>query len=356
MAGLGAGIAVEWLTSRDKRTANILLITISLWACACVLAIVLALRSMTPSTRQFMNEFWDGAFLPLPFHWRTGTVWIGERFTELFSEATLLRYHWPLIFVLLAALGLTVIWKRNRIAGLILCGPPAVALAAAVAHQYPWRGRLAFWLLPGAVIAVAAGAAWIRCKANTLHTAFGTILLIAVLVPPAIALAEAPPPYELEHHWDMLGYLQLHRQPGDVIYVMQLQQVGTRFYGSRYGLGPDEWITGVCDPDDARSYLRDVDRFRGVPRLWVLTGSGRPLRALHSAVRNYLGTVGIRRDVRTFPSLTLGSVTIELYDLSDPTRLGAASAERFPSPPMPRDPKIGCREWTRRGFDWHVDK
>jgi hypothetical protein len=207
-----------------------------------------------------MNEFWTGAFLPLPFHCRSGLAWIGQRFTELFSDPTLLRYRWPLVFVLLALIGIAV------------------------------------------------------------------------------------------------TYLQQHRRPGDLIYIAQLQQVGTHFYGSRYGLQSNDWITGICDPNDARAYLRDVDRFRGVQRLWVLIGSGRPLQAVHASIRDYLETIGIRRDVKTFPSMTLGYVTIELYDLGDSARADSTNAEKFPVPAMPRDPKIGCREWTAPGFDWRLDK
>ncbi len=355
MAGLGIGLAIKWAGSRDAQTRRALLTTIPLWASASLLAVVVGFRSMTPSTRQFMNEFWAGAFLPHPLQWWNAASWTGSRFTELFSDPTLLRYRWPLAFVLLAALGIITIWRRSRTAPCLLCGPPLVALAAAVAHQYPWRGRLAFWMLPVVIIAVASAADWVRSRASALHPIAGAIVVSAILTPPVMALAQAPPSYELEYHRAMLSYLQQHRQAGDVIYVVQLQEVGTRFYGPQYGLQPSGWITGVCDANDARSYLRDVDRFRGVARLWVLTGSGRPLGKVHDAVRNYLGTIGVRQDLKTFSSMTLGSVSIELYDLSDPTHLGTTSAEKFSVPAMPRDPKIGCREWTNPEFDWHLD-
>jgi hypothetical protein len=354
MAGLGAGLAFYWLISRDRRTARALLVTIPLWAAACLIAVVIGLRSMTDSTRQFMNEFWAGAFFPFPFHWRSGATWIGQRFTELFSDPTLLRYRWPVAFVLLAMIGIIVIWRRNRMSALALCGPLAVALAAAIAHQYPWRGRLTLWMLPATLISAAGGAEWVRGKATLLHPAVGVLFLVAVFAVPVMALAEAPPPYELEHHREMLEYLQQHRMPGDLIYVLQLQEIGTRFYGPRYGLQPNEWTAGICNANDARAWLRDADRFRGVPRLWVLVGSGRPLRDVHATVRSYLGTIGIRRDVKTFASMTLGSVSIELYDLSDPVRLASASPEEFPVPAMPHDPKIGCREWTSPEFDWRL--
>ncbi|HET9803326.1 MAG TPA: hypothetical protein VFP96_08825 [Candidatus Acidoferrum sp.] len=354
MAGIGVAIALEWLVTRDGKAGRALFFTISQWAVASLAAVATGLRSMTPSTRQYMNDFWAGAFFPFPFHWRTGAVWIGQRFSELFSDATLLRYKWPVAFTLLAAAGIAVVWNRNRVVAWLLCGPPLVALAAAIAHQYPFRGRLAFWLLPAAILFLAAAIDRVRDKASRLHPAVGAATVLAVLVVPVLAIAEAPPPYEIEHTWELLGYLQQHRQPGDAIYATQLEEVGMRFYGPRFGLQPNEWITGACDRDDARTFLRDMDRFRGTRRLWVLAGSGRPLAAVRGAVLKYLGAIGVRSDAKAFPSMLYGSMTIELYDLSDPNRLAAANAETFPVPSMPRDPKIGCRDWVRHEFDWDL--
>jgi hypothetical protein len=279
---------------------------------------------------------------------------IGQRLVELFSEATLLRYRWPVVFALLAAAGIVVLWKRSRLVAWVLCGPAIVALIAAIAQQYPFRGRLAFWLLPAAVLALAATAAWIHAQASAVHPAIGIVVVLAFFIAPVMALVEAPPPYEIEHHWEVLSYLQQRRQPGDIIYMMQLTQVGARFYGPRFGLQPNEWITGACDRDDAHVFLQDLDRFRGRPRLWVLAGAPRPLMTVRAAVLNYLGTIGIRRDRKEYPSMLYGSITLDLYDLTDPARLRAANAESFSVPAMPRDPKISCREWTKPDYDWNL--
>ncbi len=48
------------------------------------------------------------------------------------------------------------------------------------------------------------------------------------------------------------------------------------FYGPRFGLKPDEWVTGVCDRNETRPYIRDVDRYRGIRGLWVLSGGALP--------------------------------------------------------------------------------
>src|SRR5262249_39108562 len=150
--------------------------------------------------------------------------------------------------------------------------------------------RLVFWMLAPTLLFVTAGAEWLRAKANALHRGLGAAMLAAVLVLPVMAFAEAPPPYEIEHHWGLLSYLRAHRQPGDVVFVLRMQQIGTQFYGPRYGLMPNEWTSSICDRDHIRPYIKDVDRFRGTRRLWLLAGSGRPFGPMHTAVRRYLST------------------------------------------------------------------
>jgi hypothetical protein len=222
-----------------------------------------------------------------------------------------------------------------------------VALLAAVAHQYPFRGRLAFYLVPSLLLAIGAGAEWIRRAAARFRPVLGGALMAALMLPPVEALAKNTPPYDMEHHHVILGYLQKHRAAGDAIHVFPLPRIGLLYYGPRYGLQPDEWNTALCSRDDTRAYLRDVDRYRGFARVWLLSSRPRPYRVAAPAVQAYLSTIGVKRDSLTLPSLQFESVTLELYDLSDPARLQAASAETFPVNPMPTDPRPGCRPWAQ---------
>lgn len=349
MAGLGLGVAVDCVISRDRRTARALVFTIPLWAVASLVAVVVSLRGLTPTTREFMDDFWATGFFPLPLRSPADLHWFWDRMVSLFGDPTLLRYHWPAAFVILAFAGIVALWQRGRSFALLLLGPLVVCMATAIAHQYPFRGRLVLWLLPAVLLAVAAGADWIGRMASVFHPILGGALLIAAIVPPVRALVEAPPPYDIEHHRTLLQYLQLHRQPGDLVYVFPLQRIGTMFYGPRYGLLPNEWTTGICDRFDTRAYIKDVDRYRGAPRLWILSASTRPFRVARASVQSYLSTIGVRRDSLSFPSLTMSSASIELYDLSDPARLSVATVDTFPVPPMPTDPGPGCRDWVRPG-------
>ena len=349
MAGLGLALVVEGLITRDGRSLRTILIPMSMWAAAAVVAVLAGMQSMTPSTREFMDDFWRRGFLPLPLTSVTDLRWFWDQALSGFTAPDLLRYRWPQLFIGVALVGVSALWRVRREVSLVLLGPFVVALIAAAAHQYPFHRRLMVYLIPGLLLAVAAGGEWIRRRAAGLHPALGGALLAVFLFPPVAALVETPPPYEIEHHRTMLRYLQQHRRAGDSIYVFPLQRIGVLFYGPEYGLQPNEWSTAACDRNDARPYIRDLDRYRGAPRVWVLTSGSRPFTAARAAVQQYLAAIGVKRDSLSRPSLTQGGVSLELYDLSDTARLGAANAESFPVLPMPTDPRPGCRPFVRPG-------
>ena len=347
MVGIGLATGITWLVSRDRRTWRMLTLTIPIWAVASVGATIAGMRSMTPSTRAFMQDFWATGFFPLPLDSPVKLAWFWDRALSLFSDPGLLRYRWPTIFLLVSLAGLGVILRRRPALGLMLTGPAVVLFAAALAQQFPFRGRLVMFLMPCLLLALAAGADWARQQVSRVHDALGWGLMASLLAVPVATVVATPPPYELEHTRSVLTFLEARRQPGDIVYVFPLTRIGLLYYGPRYGLEPYEWTTGVCDSDDTRAYILDVDRFRGSPRVWTITATVRPFRVAQAALQRYLGTIGHKRESAYFASLTMGTVAVELYDLSDPERLRAAAAQSFPVPPMPTDPRPGCRPWVR---------
>ena len=348
MAGIGLATAIEWMIARDRRSSQILVRTMPLWAVAAAIAALEGTRSMTPSTREFMQDFWRVGFVPWPVYAPSNFAWLWNRAVDLFANPWLLRYPWPMLFPLVALVGLARLWSRRRILALLVAGPVIVTLLAAAAHQYPLLGRVTLFLVPGILLATAAGIEWIRGRAKRLHPLLGLALAALLLSAPIRAIVAAPPPYDLEHHEALLAHLQRHRQPGDRIHVFPLSRIGTSFYGPRFGLQPDEWQTAVCDQLDTRAYLRDVDRYRGAARVWILTSGARPFRTARAAIQRYLQTIGVKTASVTRPSVVFGTVTLDLFDLGDPERLSAANAETFPVDPMPTDPRPGCRPWNRQ--------
>lgn len=346
MTGLGAALAVAWLLERDRRTGRALLVTVPVWAVASLIAVVVGTRSMSPSTRAFMQDFWRGGFLPLPPRLSTAGPWLWERLAGLFGDPWTLRYPLPWLFALLALLGIVVLWRQRRDAALLVAAPFVVTLLAAFAQQYPFRTRLVVFLVPGALLAAAAGAGWLADLVARRSTIAGVAVALAALVPPVLALAAAGVPARVDNYPPLYAHLQKHRRPGDAVYVSILANGSAIYYGPRYGLGRGEYHAGACDRDDTRVFLRDLDRFRGRDRVWLLIRSSPALRVPTEAMRRYLGTIGTRRDLRVSRSAISEPLELELYDLSDPVRLRAASAETFPVAEMPRAPKPGCRDWS----------
>lgn len=345
MTGLGAALALCWLLERDRRTLRALLGTVPLWAVAAVVAVVVGEHSMTPSTRAFMQDFWRGGFLPLPPRVSTAAPWLWERLTGLFGDGWTLRYPWPWAFALLALGGVAALWRQRRDAALLVAGPFAVTLVAAAAQQYPFRTRLVVFLVPGALLAAAAGAGWIVERAARRSTAAGLAVAGAALVPAVAALGAARMPVRVEDYPPLYARLRAERRPGDAVHVTFLAFNSAIFYGPRYGLRPGDYRLGACDRNDTRAYLRDVDRYRGRPRVWVITKDSPAYRPAHDAVRRYLSTIGVHRDSLVQHQVVSDPSRLDLYDLSDPARLRAASAETFPVQPMLAYPKPGCRDW-----------
>jgi hypothetical protein len=193
---------------------------------------------------------------------------------------------------------------------------------------------------------MAAGADMLRRTLGGYNVLVGRAALLACLIGPIAAMIATPPPYVVESWRPVLSHLRDHRQAGDSIYVLGMAMSGAIYYGPRYGLQRADWRKSACDRNDARPFLRDVDRYRGVSRLWVISPGMRPFRVARETQRSYLATIGVRRDSTFTTSLTANPLRLDLYDLSDPARLATADAETFPVQPMPTDPAPGCRDWS----------
>lgn len=346
MPGLGAGLALAWLLDRDRATARALLITMPFWALGSLTALVVAERSMTPATRAFMHDFWRGGFLPLPPRPSTALPWLWERINGLYGDQWTLKYPLPWLYVLLAALGIAVLWRRHRDAALLTAGPFVLTLLVAVAQEYPFRQRLIVFLVPPALIAVAAGIGWIADRASKYGRPAGAALAALGTALPLFAIIEAGVPARVDNYLPIYAHLEKHRLPGDAVFVSWLARSSAIYYGPSYGLDRGEFHGAICHPSDTRAYLRDADRFRGRNRVWVLMRSGPAMRIPNAAVRRYFESIGVRRDSLSSRSAVSDPITLELYDLSDPTRLGLFSVETFPVPPMLKYPKPGCRDWS----------
>ncbi len=354
LVGLGGALLLAWLLERDEGTARALRIAVPIWAVACVASAIVALRLASTATRTFMDHFWRvrGGFPPWPIRKPGDLLWPWNRVTELFAEETLLRYRWPALYTALAVIGLILLWRRKRVAALVLLGPFAAAVAAAIAQQYPFRARVVLYVVPGLVLAVAWAAESIRTLASRAHPALGAACMAALFVSPAWSFVRHPPPYFVEDHKTVLAYVRDHRQPGDAVFVYPYEIEAVERYGAEYGLAPGDYESGRCSKNDRRVFLRDVDRYRGRPRVWVIAGAVPPFQPPRQTMEQYLSTIGVpRASIVIQGAKPIAPVSAILFDLSDPKRLEAATAETFrlvePPAGSPMAFPLNCGEWVQ---------
>jgi hypothetical protein len=216
----------------------------------------------------------------------------------------------------------------------LFLGPLMFALAASISGLYPFRGRLILFLVPNLFLALAAGIeAIIRVAARfgPLQTWREGLFWGAALVIGVRPLWKVPPPYYDSETKPMICYLGQHRRDGDAIYVHNMAWKQFAFYGPAESLRTDQAtetseVSLMLLGPKPLVILRDLDKFRGRSRVWILFG-GSYTEEL-SVAYGYIDTIGRLLDCRT-----AFNASIYLYDFSDPSRLASAAAEDFVAHP-----------------------
>ncbi len=228
------------------------------------------------------------------------------------------------VVVVTVLLACAVLWKKRPDAAPLLVGPALVTLAAAAAHLYPFSGRAILFLTPTGLLAAAdaveslvEGLARLRVPRPASAAALSVSLAAAAVM--------HLPVYRHEETRPVLAAVAASLRPGDVLYVYYGAERAVRFYGPRVGIHPSDATFGGCHRGQPREYLRELDRFRGRPRVWVVFAHAVSSLAEQPTIRGYLGRIGKR--VEGFEEV---EASAELYDLSDPGRLQATTAEIFP--------------------------
>jgi uncharacterized membrane protein len=337
LAGLGAALLIG--TSRGERQR--LLLPLALWVAAAALSVAYARTRMSSGLMAFMGWFWRDGFLPRPVKSLEDILWPVRAVRDVFD--LVLGYPWAGVYLAVAGWGLVSLFRRARVAALVVAFPLAVTLLAAVAHAYPFQLRLVLFLVPALLLLVAEGAA--SLGELTRSRAVATLFLVGVAAPVAVALVRNPPVWQLDEVRPVLAELQRRRQPGDAVYAYYPTWQAIRFYGPRYGLGLDVVDIGACHPKDLHDYLRELDRYRG-RRVWFLTAFGPSRFGERQAMLAYLDAIGVRKDAIEGPPTTRpGSISARerwaarapaaayLYDLSDPERLASTTADQPTLPP-----------------------
>ena len=336
----GAGAALVTFAGRGERPVAPVLIAVGCWCAGALLTVAVAHASMTAADRAFMHRYWADGFAPPP-HTLRDLLWPWHQLNAafgVFSKAppTLdggTHYRYPVVFAVLSLAGVWSLSRRGAHVAAFVAFPALLAVGAAAAHAYPLSGRVAVYLIPLFILAVAAAVedAW-RVATRVVGVASLAIPAVVVLVG-VQAIVRTPPPDRQEDMKSVLSYVRAHREPDDGVYAYYGAGQALLYYAPRYGFAPDDYVVGSCARHEPRVYLRELDRFREHRRAWAVFShslqNGREIRLM----TGYLDRIGRRLDMVPATDSPLGAGAYAfLYDLSDPDRLAAASAETFRVP------------------------
>jgi hypothetical protein len=331
LAALGLVLIAQ--ASRAQRGAVLQLV--ACWCVAALAAALAGLAAITPETRHYLNGYWVHGFPPASFPALLRARWpLGELAVLAGSGSDAgMAYPFPNLFLFLGVVGAAALWVGRRGLALLLVAPITAALAAAVVRQYPFSDRMVLFLFPSFLLLLAAGMEALYgavAKVSQLAAWAALALLLLAVVYPVLKLR---PPYRIEDMKPVLAHLQQNRREHDAVFVYYGAVPAVRFYGVRYGLPPDAYSSGGCHKGDTRQYLRELDPFRGNPRVWVLITAAHPRWGEGDDIVRYLDTIGTVGDSMVIPSRTVGAYSPPaeafLFNLSVPEKLAQATAESF---------------------------
>jgi hypothetical protein len=338
-AGLLAALGLSAIVDRDRARARALLPVAIAWAVSIAATVGWARTTVTPDDALYMQRFWARALMPWPPESVRDLVWPVSRLTTVYAGGGL-RYPAPGVFLVLAVLGAWALWRRARDLAWLLLGPILATYGAAALGVYPFAPRLVLFLFPAFLLLTAAGVEAVGAFSRGPRAGRRAVGVAAVACAAlaAVGLWRDPPPYAPEPLKPALAGMREAWRPGDRVYVYYGAEKAFVYYARRYGFEPGSYHLGRCAREDPRLYLRELDAFRGAPRAWLVMAH--PALGEDAILLDYLDRIGTRRGSYQATGREPGSrqpdlARAELYDLSDPTRLGAVTADAFPVPPRP---------------------
>jgi 4-amino-4-deoxy-L-arabinose transferase-like glycosyltransferase len=338
LGGVGIALGIDALIQRRWRAAGMLAICGALWLAS--FAVVWFAIAGKSAQDPGLHEFWKNAFVPLfPRSGRDVGVMVYHYF-HLFESPFLSPYAHPranltpFVAGLIAALALVggnELWRRNRVALLMLAVPVLLTLVASSMHRYPFRWRFLLFLAPAVVLTAGMGmqtlGAWAIAQRRR---------LVAYVVPSVIVLIAAATAAQLFFRYTdisqmhpVLVELAAKVRPGDTVLVHDQSVISFEFYRRFF---PECRLNGVSVVHGAPSThltqrISDVDQARGRARVWYVYESEWtfypdffPELGIWSALAERDGAAELDR-------VGAGSTTAALFDYSH-TLEASAGGER----------------------------
>jgi len=278
------------------------------WTASLAVLYVVSLHSLTRN--DYLVDFWANGYMPFPPASQSDLRWFWHAFFQFFRLPGGFVLEGLAAFAFLAGV-LALRSHKQRLAFLFL--PLAMTLLLSAFHKYPFDGRLVLFAVPAAVLVIAAGVDLVGQRPDMPARVLGLLLCAMLFFHPLVDAAKLviEPPVADDMR-PVLAYLGKQKKQEDPVYVYYWAQYGLRYYHARYGLEP-VYITGSYSPGDWRIYLDELERLRGLDRVWVLVAHTytQQRAAEKRLMLAYLDTIGAKVD-----AFEGKDAAVYLYDLA----------------------------------------
>jgi len=273
LAGVGLILAYKALSAKAyKQIIPILSIGVT-WALMLGLTYLISLRYLVGNT--YLKEYWVNGFMPFP-PWNH-LNWFQNAFSSLLGNIDPIfeQPYWTFLFFVLFVSGLISYFSRDRDFAILISVPFLMVLLASALQQYPFSGRLIFFLVPSLVLFIAEGLSLVytllveKWKYQVAIFAYGLSALFLLAIPGCFAVQNFITPPMDEHIRPVLAYVQTNIRAGDTIYVYSGSVTPFRYYASTYGLDLGTTIVPE-NSGGVNQFLRDVNRLEGRNRVWFI--------------------------------------------------------------------------------------
>jgi dolichyl-phosphate-mannose-protein mannosyltransferase len=329
-------LLLAWWRTRPHPPLGPLAAMLGGWSAGAAIATAAALLLRDAGTVAYMRTFWGsrGGFPPPFQEGLAALAWAPRQLFAVFAHFLLFITPPTLVAVVaapaaaLAVVGLAWLWRRFPWSAALLLAPVAAGLLGAFAGLLPFRHRTGLYAGSAVLALSMVGLEALRTLLPPRVRSLVAVVAALVAGPLAlIVLLAGRPPYPTQESKPVLQEIARRRQAGDVLYVYCRGRHAIEFYGPRVGLGG--WTQGGCH-DDVLDFLRELDAFRGQPRLWFFFTQSHGQET--TVIRSYLRTIGRERVAIPDPAGYGGEAETAayLFDLSDPNLLGLVTADSFP--------------------------
>ncbi len=309
LTGIGVAFLLLCAIERDWPAARALAVTWILWGLSAAAAGINFIHRVPQTDREFLRWFWRDGFMPLPPQTVADLFWVFNKLTWAFGAFGSggsrlhggLNYRWSAVFTVVMLVGVWALFKRRRDVALFIALPILLVAGLSAIGLYPFTARLFTFLLPGLLLATAAGASHLLSVWPARVSFLSPVLLAILGGAPIYAAATALPPFWMQHVRPVLEHVRARWQPGDGLYVYFGGGQAYRYYAPRLDLPPDQVVVGQCAVGSPRDYLRELDRFRGRKRLWIVVTHAHYDGAELQLILGYLDAIGQRRDLVSYP-------------------------------------------------------